>query len=105
LRYLWLRLTKSISRERRAEVQIQLREASHPGFDFFVLMVLSCIIATLGLLIDSPATIIGAMLVATLMSLIIGLGLASITGDERLLSNAASALGRGALLAVFIAFS
>jgi uncharacterized hydrophobic protein (TIGR00271 family) len=100
----WRRLTKPITVERRAEVQVQLRDATHPDFDFFLLVVLSCIIATQGLLVDSPAIIIGAMLVAPLMSPIIGLGLASITGDDRMLRDAFSALVRGAALAIFISF-
>jgi uncharacterized hydrophobic protein (TIGR00271 family) len=106
LRFLqiWRRITKAITPERRVEVQRQLREASHPGFDFFLLVVLSSVIATLGLLTDSPATIIGAMLVAPLMSPIIGLGLSSITGDGYLLRDSASALLRGALLAILISF-
>lgn len=102
--YYWRRLSKSIDQERRGEVRVQLREASHPSFDFFLLVVLSSVIATLGLLIDSPATIIGAMLVAPLMSPIIGMGLASIVGDGRLLGDATSALIRGAALAVLISF-
>lgn len=96
------RLLPSINLERRGVVQVQLREASHPDFDFFLLTVLSCVIATQGLLVDSPAIIIGAMLVAPLMSPIIGLGLGSITGDGRLLRDGASALVRGALPAVLI---
>lgn len=104
LLYQWRRLSKSIDQERRGEVRILLRESSHPSFDFFLLVVLSCVIATLGLLIDSPATIIGAMLVAPLMSPIIGMGLASIVGDGRLLGDATSALIRGAALAVLISF-
>jgi uncharacterized hydrophobic protein (TIGR00271 family) len=103
LQYLWRRLVRPVSLERRAEVQVQLRESSNPNFDYFLLVVMSSIIATLGLLIDSPATIIGAMLVAPLMSPIIGLGLASIAGDSRLLTNAASGLARGAFLAITIA--
>jgi uncharacterized hydrophobic protein (TIGR00271 family) len=104
LRYLWRRIVPPISQKRRGEVQVQLRDSSHPDFDFFLLVLLSSVIATLGLLIDSPATIIGAMLVAPLMSPIIGLGLASIRGDDRFLRDAASALLRGALLSIFIAF-
>jgi uncharacterized hydrophobic protein (TIGR00271 family) len=98
------RFTKTISPERRAEVRILLRNASLPGFDFFLLVVLSCVIATSGLLMNSPATIIGAMLVAPLMSPIIGLGLGSITGDSFLMKNATSALGKGAFLAILISF-
>jgi uncharacterized hydrophobic protein (TIGR00271 family) len=91
-----------IDLERRAEVQVQLRNASRPDFDFYLLVILSGVIATLGLLVNSAAIIIGAMLVAPLMSPIIGFGLASITGDDRLLKDYASALIRGAIVAVLI---
>jgi uncharacterized hydrophobic protein (TIGR00271 family) len=103
-RYLWRRIVPPVSEKRRGEVQVQLREDSHPDFDFFLLVLLSCVIATFGLLVDSPAVIIGAMLVAPLMSPIIGLGMGSIRGDDRLLRDATSALLRGAVLAVLISF-
>lgn len=103
LRYMWRRIVPPVSQQRRAEVQLRLRDDSSPDFDFFLLVLLSSIIATLGLLIDSPATIIGAMLVAPLMSPIIGLGMGSIRGDDKLLRDAASSLFRGAILSVLIA--
>lgn len=92
----------AVSKEDRGKVQIHLREESEPDFDYFVLVFLSCTIATFGLLIDSPATIIGAMLVAPLMSPILGIGLASIRGDTKLLSNALKALLQGAVLAILL---
>jgi uncharacterized hydrophobic protein (TIGR00271 family) len=104
LLYIWRRIVKPITLERRTEVQALLRQSARPNFGFFLLVVLSCVIATLGLLTDSAAVIIGAMLVAPLMSPIVGLGLASITGDSRLLADSASALLRGLLLAILIAF-
>lgn len=100
----WRRITRLIDAERRGEVHVQLRNASRPSFDFFLLVVLSCIIATQGLLVDSAAIIIGAMLVAPLMSPIIGLGLSSLTGDDRMLRDSTAALIRGALLAILISF-
>jgi uncharacterized hydrophobic protein (TIGR00271 family) len=100
----WRRLVPPISLEERAEVQVRLRDSSDPSFDFFLFVLLSATIATLGLLIDSPATIIGAMLVAPLMSPIIGIGLASITGDTTLLTGSTSSLIRGAVLAIILAF-
>lgn len=103
LRFWFRKIVKPITRERRGEVQIQLRDSSSPDFDFFLLVVLSCVIATLGLITNSPAVIIGAMLVAPLMSPIIGLGLASLTGDATLFRNAGVALARGALAAILIA--
>jgi uncharacterized hydrophobic protein (TIGR00271 family) len=102
LLYWWRRLVTPISLERRGEVQVLLRQSSKPNFDFYLLVLLSSTIATLGLLVDSAAVIIGAMLVAPLMSPIIGLGLSSITGDERLLKDSASSLITGAAAAVLL---
>ena len=102
LRHRIRQMLPRVDRERRGEVQVLLRNASNPNFDFFLLVILSSVIATLGLLTDSAAVIIGAMLVAPLMSPIIGLGLGSLTADGRLLRDAASALVRGAVLAVLI---
>ena len=100
--FAWRRMVPPVERQRRSDVQIQLREASEPDFGFFIMVILSCMIATLGLLTDSEATIIGAMLVAPLMSPVLGIGLASIRGDATLLRNAVKSLLQGALLIVII---
>jgi uncharacterized hydrophobic protein (TIGR00271 family) len=100
----WFRtLVKPLPPDKRKDVIDEVTPSASPGFDFFLLVVLSCSIATLGLITDSPAVIIGAMLVAPLMSPIIGIGLASVTGNAILLRNATSALLRGALLAIALA--
>lgn len=96
------RMVKTMPYIQRQEVIDEIKPLSAAGFDYFLLVVLSTTIATLGLIIDSPAVIIGAMLVAPLMSPIIGIGLASITGDTAMLRGAISALLRGALLAVVL---
>jgi uncharacterized hydrophobic protein (TIGR00271 family) len=96
------KLLPPVTKERVAEVHVSLRDSSKPDFDYFVLVLLSCMIATFGLLIDSAATIIGAMLVAPLMSPILGIGLATIRGDTDLLKDASAAVARGALLAVLL---
>ena len=101
--HMFRKIVKPVTLERRAEVQVQLRDACTPDFDFFLLVVLSAVIATLGLLTNSAAVIIGAMLVAPLMSPIIGIGLASLTGDARLFRDSGVALGQGALLAILMA--
>lgn len=103
LRHMLRKVIKPVTLERRAEVQVQLRDSCTPDFDFFLLVLLSAVIATLGLLTNSAAVIIGAMLVAPLMSPIIGIGLASLTGDARLFSDSSVALARGALLAILMA--
>jgi uncharacterized hydrophobic protein (TIGR00271 family) len=89
--------------ERRAQVLEELERASSPTFDFFLLIVLSSSIATFGLITNSAAVIIGAMLVAPLMSPILGLSLASVAGRERMFERALVALIEGALLAVAFA--
>lgn len=85
---------------RRKEVLTQLSEASSPAFDYFFLVFLSCSIATFGLVTDSTAVIIGAMLIAPLMSPILGLSLASVAGEGHMFRRAFTALIEGALLAV-----
>lgn len=74
----WL---QPISRERRKEVLGELNQASSPGFDYFLLVTLSCSIATFGLITNSSAVVIGAMSVASLRSPILGLSLASVIAE------------------------
>lgn len=94
--------SSALSQERRSELLQELAQASSPGFDFFLLIVLSCSIATLGLITNSAAVIIGAMLVAPLMSPILGLSLASVAGEEDMFKRAVVALVEGALLAIIL---
>lgn len=95
----WPTLTVS----ERADVYRTVRRGARPDADFFIMIGLSATIATLGLLVNSAAVIIGAMLVAPLMSAIISLGLGVVQGDWRLLRLAAGATLRGMLLAVAVA--
>jgi len=106
----WLNINKKLTDTRKAIVLNDLIESASPGVDFFVLIILSCAIATFGLIINSPAVIIGAMLVAPLMSPIMALSMASISGLSLLfkrsltatLVGTASAIALSALLSFFI---
>jgi uncharacterized hydrophobic protein (TIGR00271 family) len=84
----------------QTDVYKQIREGAQPKVDFFVMIGLSAAIATFGLLQNSPAVIIGAMLVAPLMAAIFGLSLGIVRGDVRMLQRAATATLRGMLLAI-----
>ena len=77
--------------------------AAVPNIDFFVLIVLSSTIATLGLLQNSAAVIIGAMLVAPLMSPILAIAMGMVLGEFRVLRTAFEATLKGVLLAIFVA--
>jgi uncharacterized hydrophobic protein (TIGR00271 family) len=88
------------------EEQLDLREvmsdSAQPGANYFVLIVLSSIIATLGLLLDSGAVVIGAMLVAPLMSPILAFSLGMVLGDVRLIRLSIEAVFKGVALALVI---
>jgi uncharacterized hydrophobic protein (TIGR00271 family) len=108
---LWLRkLTRGLIRlfpRLNVEEQLELREAmsdsARPGVNFFVLIVLSTIIATLGLLLNSAAVVIGAMLVAPLMSPILGFSLGMVLGDVRLIRLSIESMFKGVALALVLA--
>jgi uncharacterized hydrophobic protein (TIGR00271 family) len=61
-----------------AEVYENLSVLCRPCMDFYVLIILSTLIATFGLLLNSPAVIIGAMIIAPLMDPILGVSLGSL---------------------------
>ncbi len=92
-----------LTSDEKREVQKRVAISSEPGFDFYLLTVLSAAIATLGLLTDSAAVIIGAMLVAPLMTPILGISLASVRGNTRLLQISAQAVATGAITAIILA--
>jgi uncharacterized hydrophobic protein (TIGR00271 family) len=93
----------TLNQDEQLTVQRELARAGRPGVDYFVLIVLSCIIATLGLLLDSPAVVIGAMLVAPLMSPIMTFSLGLVIGNLRLIRFSTEAILKGVALAVTIA--
>lgn len=89
------RLFPTMERAERIEVYRQIRRAARPGIDFFMMIGLSAGIAALGLILNSPAVIIGAMLIAPLMSTIVAMGLAIVQGDMTFLLRALRATLRG----------
>jgi uncharacterized hydrophobic protein (TIGR00271 family) len=84
----------------RTKTYVRIRRSARPNRQFFILIALSAMIAALGLLVNSPAVVIGAMLVAPLMSPIVGTGMAIVLGDARFLRLSLGAVLRGVLLAV-----
>jgi len=83
---------------------IDLLAESTPELTYFVLIIGSCIIATLGLLSNSAAVIIGAMLIAPLMSPIRGLAFGALEGNVILLRKSLIAILAGTLIAISIAW-
>jgi uncharacterized hydrophobic protein (TIGR00271 family) len=93
----------ALSREERGEVFRQVWSGARPDVDFFVMMGLSAVIATFGLLQNSAAVIIGAMLVAPLFTPILALSLAVAQGNPRLLRMGIESALKGIALAIVLA--
>ena len=88
-----------IDRENRIALVERLQSNSNWDFDFIALMVLATTIAAIGLVQDSVAVVIGAMLVAPLMTPLLGLALA-IVQDNAMLARIS---GRSVLYGIFVA--
>jgi uncharacterized hydrophobic protein (TIGR00271 family) len=80
-----------------------LRDASSPDRGYFIMIAVSAFIATFGLFLDSVAVIIGAMLIAPLMSPVLATGLGVAHGDPKFLRSALEAVAKGAVVAVVCA--
>ena len=91
-----------LTAKRKTDVIRELNLASSPGFDFFLLVMLSCSISTFGLITNSAAVIIGAMLVAPLMSPILGISISTVIAQERLFQRASLSLGAGVGLSLVL---
>ncbi|WP_324262375.1 TIGR00341 family protein [Altererythrobacter sp. H2] len=76
------------------------REEADLSSRFLFMTIMSAGIAILGLILSSPAVVIGAMLIAPLMGPIIGLGFAMASGDYVWLRKCAKSVAIGATLAV-----
>lgn len=84
----WLRHVRELFRE-RAEIYQDASEGRQFDAIYFIMLVLACLIALLGLLLNSPAVIIGAMLISPLMGPILSCGLALTVADWALGKKAA----------------
>lgn len=81
-----------------------LWRASVPSLSFYVLLGLSGVIATLGLLANSVAIIIGAMIIAPLIGPITGIAYSTTVANRRLLRRSFLTLFTGVIFTVFISF-
>lgn len=95
---------KSISDEDKSSMVRKLMENSTPNFDFFYLIGLSVIMATLGLLLDNAAIIIGSMLIAPLMYPILGVALGMVMSNGKVLGRSFGTLLKSLFIGLGLAF-
>lgn len=99
---------QTINDNDKAAVVRKLMQSSTPDFDFFYLVGLSVLMATLGLLANSAAIVIGSMLLAPLMYPILGVALGLVMSNGEVLSRSMVTLTKsfsvGLMLSVIAAF-
>ncbi len=88
------------SEERFKDLFLQLRTDANINSLYIVLMLLSTLLASLGLFANSAAIVIGAMLLAPLMSPIISFSMGLLRGDDKLLVHSVIKIALGVSLAV-----
>lgn len=95
-------LEKANTERERHRAAVRSNVSGISSFDkaYVVMNVLATIVACYGLLADSAAVVIGAMVITMLLGPISGVGLALVDGDNRLLRKASTALAGG----VFVVF-
>lgn len=78
-------------------------EGATDTLDYYLLLIFSCLIAVFGLMQNSPAVIIGAMIVAPLMGPIFGLSAGVLWGSLTVIREAVTTLLKGVILVLILA--
>ncbi|MBN2078781.1 MAG: TIGR00341 family protein [Spirochaetes bacterium] len=79
-----------------------LAEGAMPTIEYYVLTVISCVVATSGLIQGSTAVIIGAMIIAPLMTPILSFSIAILWGDLLIIRLAFKSLFNGVVLTIVL---
>jgi len=88
------------SDERFQDLYTDLREDARLNSIYLVLMVLSTMLATVGLYLNSASVIIGAMLLAPLMAPIVSLSMGILRGNIELFKNSIGKIVLGVIIAL-----
>lgn len=84
---MFLSLFHNLTEKDKSDAIENLIENSTPSKDFFLMITLSILMATFGLLIYSSAIIIGSMLIAPMLYPILSLALGITISDPKLISR------------------
>lgn len=94
---------KSSLETTREELYVEVEKGARLGSNFLLLVTLSTIVASIGLIKDNVAVVIGAMVIAPLLGPNIALALSTALGDTKLLWTAIKSNIAGLGLAIVIA--
>ncbi|MGE5660324.1 MAG: DUF389 domain-containing protein [Actinomycetota bacterium] len=94
-----------VSAEALEAMYLSLLEEAQLNLNYMILTVGACLIATFGLIANSTAVIIGAMIVAPLMMPLRGLAFGALEGNPVLFRRSLSSLLVATLVAIFLSYS
>ncbi|MCD8485942.1 MAG: DUF389 domain-containing protein [Desertifilum sp.] len=97
-----IRPLSDVSQENLLALHNSLKKEAAPSHNYLVLIVSSCLIATFGLINDSAAVIIGAMVIAPLMLPLRAVAFAALEGDFLLFRKGFVSVFVGTAIAVFL---
>lgn len=90
----------SLTKTDKVEAIDRVIEGSTPNQDFFLMVILSILTATFGLIIDNVAVIIGSMLIAPILYPILSLSLGIIISDFKLITRSLKTIGKSIALGI-----
>jgi uncharacterized hydrophobic protein (TIGR00271 family) len=93
---------RAIEEKDKAAVVRKLMQSSTLNFDFLYLTGLSVLMATFGMLADSPAIVIGSMLIAPLLYPILGVALGLVMSNGEVLSRSLITLTKAVVVGVLL---
>ena len=93
-------LFNNLTEEDKSLAVDKIMKGSMPNHDFFMMVILSVIMATLGLLLNNSAIIIGSMLIAPVLYSILGLSLGLCISDPKLVTRSFYSILRAMLFAI-----
>lgn len=105
----WLKLSINrilprVSATRVAKLHQELNNDATWGVDYILCTIAACLIASFGLLSNSAAVIIGAMIVAPLMLPLRGLAFSACEADLRLFTKSIASLVGATIIALFLSW-
>lgn len=91
---------QAIDENNKSLVVRKLMKSSTPDFDFFYLTALAVLMATLGLLHNSVAVVIGSMLIAPILYPVLGVALGLVMSNGSVLGRSLLTLGKSFVIGV-----
>jgi uncharacterized hydrophobic protein (TIGR00341 family) len=93
---------KKIKRASRHELYLSMEGTSKSDLTYIMFVILSAIVVTIGLIKNSPAIVIGGMVIAPLLGPVISLAFSAILGDFKLARSSFYTVTSGVVIAIVI---